>query len=77
MVNYDTLGAKNGMENQELKKAPEITVESDRSPGTDRGTDIKSDASSHQNIEVENKAIKKAPKITVESDRSPGTDRGL
>ena len=77
MVNYYTLGAKNGMENQEPKKAPETTEESDRSLGTDTGTNIKSDASSHQNIEVENKEPKKAPEITVESDRSPGTDRGL
>ncbi|MEH2335986.1 hypothetical protein [Nostoc sp.] len=65
------------MENQEPKKTPEITVESDHFPGTDTGTDIKSDASSHQNIKVENKEPKKAPEITVESDRSPGTDRGL
>ena len=65
------------MENQEPKKAPEIKVESDRSPGTNRGADIKSDASSHQNIEVENKGTKKAPETTVESDRSPGTDRDL
>jgi hypothetical protein len=65
------------MENQEPKKAPEIKVESDRSPGTDRDPDIKSDASSHQNIEVKNQKPKKAPEITVESDRSPGTDRDV
>ncbi|MBD2215229.1 hypothetical protein H6G27_36150 [Nostoc linckia FACHB-104] len=68
------------MENQEPKKAPETTVESDRSPATDRGADIKSDKSSDQNVEnveVKNQEPKKAPKIIVESDRSPGTDRGL
>lgn len=65
------------MENQEPKKALETTVESDRSPGTDKGTDMKSDALSHQNIEVEKKKPKKAPETTIESDRSPGTDRGL
>ncbi|MEH2056832.1 MAG: hypothetical protein V7K97_11895 [Nostoc sp.] len=65
------------MENQEPKKTPEITVESDHFPAIDRGADIESDASSHQNIKVESKGTKKAPEITVESDRSPGTDRGL
>jgi hypothetical protein len=65
------------MENQEPKKAPEIKVESDRSPGTDRDPDIKSDASSHQNVKVKNQEPKKAPEITVESDRSPGTDRDV
>lgn len=65
------------MENQEPKKAPETTVESDRSLATDRDADIKSDASSPQNVELENKQIKKAQEIKVESDRSPGTDRGL
>jgi hypothetical protein len=65
------------MENQEPKKVREITVESDRSPATDRGADIESETPSDQNVEVENQEPKKAPKIIVESDRSPGTDRGL
>ena len=65
------------MENQEPKKATEATIESDRSPGTDIGADIKSEVSSDQNNLPENKQTKKAPEATGESDRSPGTDRGL
>ncbi len=68
------------MENQEPKKAPETTAQSDRSPGKDRGAEVKSDTPSHQNVEVENKGTKKAPETTAESDasdRSPGQDRGL
>jgi hypothetical protein len=69
------------MENQEPKKAPETTVESDasaRSLGKNQGAEVESDASSHQNVEVENEGTKKAPEITAESDvsnRSPGKDR--
>jgi hypothetical protein len=43
------------MENQEPKKAPETTAdsnESDRSPGTDRGVEVKSNVSSQQNAKV-------------------------
>ena len=65
------------MENQEPKKAPETTAESDRSPGENQGAEVKSDASSHENVEVENKETKKAPETTAESDRSPGKDRDL
>jgi hypothetical protein len=71
------------MENQEPKETPETTTQSnasDRSPGTDRGAEVKSDASSQQNIEVENQKPKKTPEPipqSVASDRSPGTDRDL
>jgi len=54
------------MENQEPKKAPETTVESDFPPATDRGADIKSDVSSHQNVKVENQE----PKKDIKSDAS-------
>jgi len=65
------------MENQELKKAPETTIDASEKG---REAEVKFDASSHQNIEVENKATKKALETTPQSDvsdRSPGKDRGL
>jgi hypothetical protein len=72
------------MENQEPKETPETTTQSDasdRSPGKDRGAEVKSDASSsHQNNEVENQKPKKTPESTPQSgasDRSPGQDRDL
>ena len=85
MVSYYTrpksnLGAKNGMENQEPKKAPETTAESDtsdRSLKKNQGASVESDTSSHQNVEVENQEPKKAPETTAQPDRSPGKDRDL
>ncbi|MBD2609428.1 hypothetical protein H6G81_34305 [Scytonema hofmannii FACHB-248] len=65
------------MENQELKKAPEITIDASEKG---REAEVKSDASSDQNVEVENKETKKALETTAQSDvsdRSPGKDRGL
>jgi hypothetical protein len=70
------------MENQEPKKAPETTAEfdaSDRSPGQDRGAEVKSDASSHQNVEVEKEDSpgqdRDPQNVEVEKEDSPGQDR--
>jgi hypothetical protein len=71
-----------GMENQETLKVPEITVESDSCSETDIDAEVKSEASTDQNVEIEHQKPKKAltkkvSTIIVESDRSPGTDRDV
>ncbi|MFS0519400.1 hypothetical protein ACEYW6_32545 [Nostoc sp. UIC 10607] len=70
------------MENQETSKVPEIKVESDSCSQTDTDAEVKSEASTDQNVEIEHRKRKKAltkkvSRIIVESDRSPGTDRDV